>query len=621
MIRKMIGIPVSLAFVLTSVGCVEEIPKDQGKQAVSQARSQDQVEEVDHGPAPNAPKLDPDIVNPLVEDAPTGKYGGTLYLPAYEDPKTYNVTLVTDSVSARFLAYTFDALTDEDGISFDVTPSLAEKWEVAKDNRTYTFHLRKGVKWHDGHPFTADDVVFTWSTVLPNADIPWSAKDDLRVDGKLPVVTKVDDYTVKMQLPKPFAPFVRLTSGVLILPKHIWEPWMSKDKDGKLIALSKWGVDTDVSKVVGTGPWEFDTYAPGERITFKRNPHYFRVNKHKQPLPYLDHISIPFLKSLDTAILKFKAGETDSQWMPGKDYAYMKPMEHDGHFKIYNGGPDFRTTFVAFNLNPGTNKDGKPLVEPYKLKWFAEKRFRQAIGHAINRKAIIKAVYRGLAVPQDSPIFQKSPYFDPNVPKFEYDLDKAAKLLTEAGFVKKGSQLYDADGHPVKFSILSEVGFKEGEMEVNMIRQDLAKLGINMVPQMVTFNVKIARTHESKDWEAELGNWGAGVEPHGVNSLWKSNGVYHFFNLNPSDTPAKTWAYPWEKRIDELYDLGAMTLDEKKRHQIYNEFQHIVCDEQIMVFLPVYFYTVAIRDTVGNVRPSSFSTLGSSWNSYELYKK
>ena len=118
-----------------------------------------------------------------------------------------------------------------------------------------------------------------------------------------------------------------------------------------------------------------------------------------------------------------------------------------------------------------------------------------------------------------------------------------------------------------------------------------------------------------------MGAWGAGVEPHAVNSLWKSNGLYHYFNLNPSDKDNPSPTYAWEKRIDELYNAGAAELDETKRKEIYNEFQRIVADEQILIFRPVFFYTVAVRDNIGNMAPSAYSSLGTGWNSWELYKK
>lgn len=621
MLRQVVSIPVLLAVALSAAGCIERIPEKQGAGQTAKASEVTKaVDSPDPGPAPNAPALAKGIVNPLVEDAPTGKYGGTLNLYAYEDPKTFNPLLVKDGTSQRFIAYCFDGLVDEDGVSFEVTPALAESWKIHPDGKTYTFHLRKGVTWHDGKPFTADDVIFTWMTLLRNTDIPWDSRDGLKIEGQLPLVTKIDAYTVKFQLPKPFAPFMR-SVGLTILPKHVFEPWLARGKDGKPVANSKWGVDADVTKIVGTGAWQFDSYAPGQRIILKRNPNYYRVNRHKQPLPYLDKMTIPFLKDVNRAILAFEAGETDMQWLPGKDVTYMKPKEKEGNFRVYNGGPDFRTSFVQFNLNAGKNKEGKPYVNPVKLKWFANTKFRQAMSYGVDRDAIIVNVYRRLAAPQNSPIFQRSPYYDPSVPQYNYDLDKARKLLSEAGFVNKGGKLFDADGNQVKFEMLTSVGSKEAEMSTNMIKEDWKKLGVEVKLQPVTFNLQITRTHETKDWECAMGAWGAGVEPHGVNHLWQSHGQAHVFNLNPSEDRNPNPTYAWEKRIDELYELGAVTIDESKRKKIYSEFQHIVMREQPMIFLPVFFYTVAVRNTVGNINPSPYSTLGASWNAYELYKK
>ncbi len=620
--HSQLGPALAVAILTTLTGCPEEA--DQGTtKGASPGASQPSAAATmaaDTGPAANAPALDADLADARIEDMPAGKYGGQLIAGAYEDPKTFNATMAVDATSNRFITYMFEMLCEEDATSYEVEPVLAKDWQVSEDGKIYTFHMRKGVKWWDGKPVTANDVVFTFGELMGNKEIPWDARDIVKIDGVLPKVTKTDDYTVVFTLPKPFAPFLRTTaSGVIIMPEHVFGPWArSKGPAGKPLSNSKWGVDAPINTIVGNGAWIPERYAPGERIIFKRNPHYFRTNRHKQPLPYLDKLVVPFLNNLDRAILKFKAGETDAQWLPGKDFAYMKPLEQQGNFSIVNAGPDFRTSYFSFNLNPGKNKDGKPYVDPIKLKWFQDTRFRQAISYAIDRQAIIKNVFRGMAAEQNSPIFQKSPYYDPTVPTYALDRDKAMALLTEAGFKKEGDTLKDKDGHPVVFTQLHQVGFKDGELEANMIIQDLKKLGITMKMQQVTFNVHIARTHESKDWEAVIGAWGAGIEPHGVAHLWTSNGQAHFFNL---DTARKTPTYPWEKRIDELFSEGASTLDEEKRKAIYAEFQQLVMKEQPMIFLPVFNYTVAIRNTLGNTRPNPYNSLGISWNAWEIYRK
>lgn len=625
-----IALPLLVSLACLVAGCPDDA--DKGSQTNSGAATgaatvasaaASTAAQPDTGPAANAPKLDAAMSDPLMMDSPTGKYGGEIVAPAYEDPKTFNVPLMADAVSQRFSLYMFEALAEEDGLTFEVRPVIAKSWDISPDGKSYTFHLRKGLKWSDGQPLNADDVVFTYNDLLPNKDIPWDARDVIKINGKLPVATKIDDQTVKIDLPDVFAPFLRMgAAGVQIMPKHVYGPWLTtKESNGKPVALSKWGVDSDLTKIVSHGPWIVQSYAPGERIIFKRNPHYFRVNRHNQPLPYADRLVVPFVKSVETAILKFKAGELDAQWLPGKNFAYMKPLESQGHFHIVNAGPDFRTTYVAFNLNPGKDKHGKPYVDPVKLSWFADKRFRQAMGYAIDRKAIIQNVYRGLGAEQNSPIFQKSPYYDPTVPQYDYDPKKAMDLLAEAGFKKVGNQLMDKNNVPVKFTMLRQVGSADLNLRSNMVQQDFAKLGVNMTFQDVNFNLFLAREYETKDWDCVEGDWTAGVEPHGLASLWESNGQRHFFDLNPSEKPNAAPNYPWEKKVDELFEAAAHTVDEAKRKELYSQFQHVICDEEVLVNLPVYDYTVGVRDSLGNCKPSSFSFVGFSWNGYELYRK
>lgn len=569
-------------------------------------------------PASNAPALDKGVASPLEEDAPTGRYGGTLTLAAYEPPRTFNPVLASDPASARCLAYVFDGLVEEDGQTYDVKPVLAETWRVSPDGRRYTFTLRPGLKWQDGKPITADDVVFTVMSVLRHPGIPWEAKHALSINGQLPVATQVDARTVRFELPAPFAPFLRAISGsgLPILPKHILGPWMAKDGDGKPTVLAKWGLK-DAGAVVGSGPFKLVSGTPGQDVTLARNPLYFRVNRHQQPLPYLDKLVIHVAPGLPGAVAAFKEGRTDMQWLPAQQVADFKQRQAEGHFTLSDAGPDFRIAFLTFNLNPGRDLVSKPLVDPIKLAWFADARFRRAVSLTVDRDALIRDVYHGLAVPQNSPVFQKSPYYDPQAASGKLDRAQAQQLLTQAGFKRQGSQLVDAKGHPVRFKLLYELGATETLGQVQHLQKDLKAIGITLDAQGVPFRTKLDRTYRKRDWECQLSAWSAGIEPQGSAQLWTSHGLAHIFNLNPS-APRP---YPWEKRIDTLFAQGVATLDEAKRKQIYGEFQRLVATEAPMVFLPVFRYTVAVRDSVGNAAPSAYSALGASWNVYELYKR
>jgi peptide/nickel transport system substrate-binding protein len=558
---------------------------------------------------------------PKVQPGTIGKYGGTLHMPAYEDPKTLNPALVTDSTSARFVSYTFEGLVELHPFTFQIEPALASSWSVSEDKKTYTFKLRKGVQWSDGTPLTADDVVFTFNDVIANEKIPTDTRDTIEVDGKLPEVKKVDDTTVAITTPKPFQPFLRLIGGVPILPKHALAKTVTQtDKTGAPVFNQTWALDADITQIVSNGPWIYESYQPAQRMVFKRNPNYWRVNEQNQPLPYFDRLDVAFLKNVDTALLKFQAGETDAQWLRGKDYPLMKPLEQKQNFTIVNGGPDWRLSYFELNINDRKNAQGKPYVDPVKSAWLRDVRFRRALAHALDRDSIKKNVLRNMGVEQNSPVFQKSPYFSPDANvMYPYDLAKAEALLTEAGFKKAADgMLRDAKGNPVKLEMIMETGSPEGEQEANIWKTDLKKLGIDLKLSPMTFNSKLDRLQNTRDWEITMGAFGAGPDPFDASNLWKSSGHAHSFNHDPKTAKAHT---AWEARIDEILADASTNFDEDRRKSLYSEFQKILTEESVLIYRPVFLYTVAVRNNLGNAQPSPYSSLGSSWNSWELYRK
>jgi peptide/nickel transport system substrate-binding protein len=558
---------------------------------------------------------------PKVQPGTIGKYGGTLHLPAYEDPKTLNPSLVTDATSRRFTAYAFEGLLDENPFTFELEPGLAASYETSPDKRTYTFRLRKGLQWSDGQPLTADDVVFTFNDVIANEKIPDSSRDTLKLDGQLPVAKKIDDQTVSLTTAKPFVPFLRLAGGVQILPKHALAKTITEtDRNGNPVFNQTWGLDTDITTIPTSGPWIFDSYQPAQRMVFRRNPNYWRVNEQNQPLPYFDRLDVAFLKNVDTAILKFQAGETDAQWLRGKDYPLMKPREKELDFTIVNSGPDWRLSYFELNINDRKDAKGKPYINPVKAAWLGDVRFRRALAHAVDRDAIKKNVLRNMAVEQNSPVFQKSPYYSPDANvMYPYDLAKAEALLKEAGFAKGADgMLRDAKGNPVKLEMIHESGSPEGDQEANIWKTDLKKLGIDLKLSPMNFNSKLDRLQNTRDWEITMGAFTAGPDPYEASNLWKSSGQAHSFNLDPGTPKAHT---PWEARIDAIMADVSTNFDEERRKALYAEFQKIMTEESVLIYRPVFLYTVAVRNSLGNVQPSPYSSLGSSWNSWELYRK
>ena len=369
-----------------------------------------------------------------------GKQGGTFTVATISEPLTLNLALSNDASSSGVLGYLFEGLTEISWLTDQVEPALAESWERSDDGLTWTFHLRKDVTWHDGEPFTAHDVDFTFTRITYNDDIPASDRSSFNFrfldqesgewkEAKM-TVTALDDYTVECVLPVSFAPFLR-SMGTSIYPKHILEKHVD---DGTF--TDTWDIDTGPAEVIGTGPFTIALYEPSERLVLQRNPNYWLKDDAGNSLPYLDQIVRNIVPDLKDELVRFLAGEADSHGVLGEELAKLEPLQEAGNFTIYKRGPAFGTTFLGFNMNPGMNPDtGEPYVAAEKLAWFQNKQFRQAVAHSIDKDAIIDDLQHGLGYPQWSAVSPAAGDFhNPDVRKYEYDLDKANEILDGIGW-------------------------------------------------------------------------------------------------------------------------------------------------------------------------------------------
>lgn len=538
------------------------------------------------------------------------------------DPKTFNPVL-NDEYPNVFL-YTFEGLTTTDGVTGDVIPALAEKWEISADGKTIVFTLREGLKWSDGAPLTADDVLFTYNEVIFNEAIPTSSRDVMRIgqQGLLPTVTKLDPRRVQFTLPEPFAPFLRNTATEII-PAHILRPSLqNKDREGNLRFLSTWTTDTPPDNLVCNGPYRIKRYTPGERVEFERNPHYWQKDEQGNPKPYIQGLVWQTIDSTDTQLLQFRSGGLDILAVSPDAYSLLKREERRGDFTIYNGGPALGTSFLAFNLNQAS-RNGKPLVDPIKSRWFNTLEFRQAVSYAIDRQTMLNNIFQGLGEPQTSPISKQSPYYaapEDGIPTYEYNPDKARKLLLSAGFqFNAQSNLLDADGNPVHFTLITNSGNKIREAMGAQIKQDLSKIGMQVDFQPLSFSVLVDKLQDSLDWEAHVLGLTGGLEPNSGANVWLLNGSLHAFNQNaaPGQTPLEGWrAADWEIRIADLYIQAAQVVDEAKRRELYKETQVLTQTYLPFIYLINPLALGAVRNRIEGVQ---FTAIGGAlWNLPDL---
>ncbi len=545
-----------------------------------------------------------------------GTYGGTFVQSIVgTDPKVVNPWTCNDVPSRQLSGLMFSGLINVDPYTGDLFPDLAETFKVEPDGVTYITRLRKGLTWSDGKPITADDVAFTWNTIIAGGYGNSSLRDVTTIDGKSPTVTVVDELTNKFVTPKPFAPFGRLL-GMPIAPKHVVAPIIAAT-NGRDLFQQLWVISCNPKSLVTCGPFVLDRYVPSQRLEFVATKNFYMVNRDKKQLPYLKRLIYTIVPEVNTNLLKFRGKEIDLTAIRSRDVSELLGQQEALKFKLYNLGPGIGTTFVTFNMNKRISpKTHKPYVDPVKSVWFNDVNFRQAINHAINRNNMVANYLKGLGSPLFTAEPPASPYCNKALSTFSQDLSYAASLLQKSGFVKKDDGcLYDRSGNKVEFDLLATAGGTFYESVGNMIVDDLKKLGMKVNFQLIDFNIIGDKISNSLDWQACIMSLSPGdpLEPNDGANEYKSDGRLHLFDQRLPDSKGKIVVKdvrPWERRIDELFNNGAATLDVVQRRKIYDEYQQIIYDQAPMIYLVTPMSIVGARNTLGNFRPTQLSQSG-----------
>lgn len=544
-----------------------------------------------------------DGVDFLQSQMPIGQFGGTFFTSTLgEGPQTFNPFTSKDATSSEVADMLFDGLTQTDGNTGEVIPKLAKSIDIKNDGKSYIIKLRRGVKWSDGVPITADDVVYTWDTIIFGGYGNTSTRDSLYINGKLPTIRKIDDYTVEFILDKPFAPFLRNLS-TSIAPKHIFKPVTDKGRD---VFNSYLSANINVKDIVSSGAFLFEQYLPAQRVILKRNPNYYVINTNNEQLPYLDKYVILIVGDQNNQLLKFEAGEIDVIGLKGSDIARYKEKETKNNFTLYNLGPTTSTMFLSFNLTTLKNSDGRDYVEKHKQVWFNSKDFRTAIDYAINRENMVFNIANGAAQPLFTPEALPSIYLNKKIAKGHgQDIEYAKKLLQKDGFYYNAkNELFDKDGNRVEFNLLTNAGNLEREAIGVMVKQDLEDIGIKINFRPIEFNSLVGKLTNSRDWDTViLGLTGNPLEPYSGKNVWASNGALHLFNqrLNKSDMQNVLF---WEKELDEIFEKSPLVINFEDRKKYYDRYQEIIYEQKPILYLYSPLNIVAVKNRVKNLQPS-----------------
>lgn len=565
-------------------------------------------------PAPAGYKLPwPDALPAL--DIEPGKRGGTFTFVFFgEGPKTFDPITNNESSSGDVIGMMYDSLIRYNFEKQQYIPGMLKEWYMEADKSIWTLKMRSGMKWSDGQPITADDFMFSIQ-VLYDPNIINAAKDILKVDGKPIQFEKVDDLTIRAKLAKPSGSFHVMVASIPIVPKHTLE---AAYKAGKYdTALN---INVDPAKMVCNGPYKLKTYQSGQRVILERNPQYYVYDQNGTQLPYMDQVVFNYVPDMDATYLRFKGGESDVLTAPRPEFvADLRDGQKAGNYTLRDLGPGEGGSFLWLNLKQGNNpKTGKPYVEPNKQKLFANETFRKAVYHAMNKDAIINSVLRGLSVSiwgHDSPALTF--WYDPNIKKYPYDLPKAKQMLESIGLKDRDGDgiREDEQGNKVGFTFISNKGNKVREEASSLLAADLKAAGINAVPQFMDFNALVTKINDTYEYEGCYLGFGGSIHPSTSMNLWKSSGRTHF--TNPLQEKPAT---EWEAEIDKLCDQFTTTLDLQEQRKVYWKMQEIYADHCGSFPLWTSKFFVALRNSFGNAKLSSLSSLGIT-NLDEMYRK
>ncbi len=499
-------------------------------------------------------------------------YGDTFIQASISDIAGLIPNITSDSASHEVGGFIYDGLIDTDR-DLNWVGRLAESWTFSRDCMTLTFKLRQNARWHDGRPFTADDVLFTYRTMI-HPKTPTAYKDDFLVVKDAEVL---DPYTFRASYARPHARALQ-SWAMNVLPKHLLERYVA---DGKLKESPQ------NSQPIGTGPYRFKEWKSGEKIVLVANPEYFDGR------PYLGRLVYRIIPSQGTIFLELKARGVDLASLTALQY--HRQTEYPAFRKAYRKYryPSSGYTYLGFNL-----KDPR----------FADRRVRQAFAHAINKQELIEGVVLGMARDATGPLRPGTWAYTDRVRRYEYSPEKARALLAEAGWKDRDGDglVEDREGRAFTFTIRTNQGNEERKKVAEIIQQRLKEIGVGVEIQILEWSSFLKEFIKKKRFEAIVMGWGVGTDPD-------QYVVWHSSQTGQDQLNHISYANP---EVDALLDAGRSSCVQQDRIRYYHRLQEVMADDLPVVFL---YFRDALPVVASRIRGVEPAPAGIFYNFTEWY--
>jgi peptide/nickel transport system substrate-binding protein len=551
----------------------------------------------------------------VVEVREKGLSGGRLQLSIVGAPKSLNPIIANESVSNRVLNTIFSTCFSFDYREQELRPSLCKMVDQNEGGTQFTYTLRKALKWSDGKALTTEDIEFSYA-VISDPKTAASTRDlflqekDKRTKPYLPRLEIVDQHRFRFHLARANQQFHLIASTMPIIPKHRWGQTYA---NGTLTVDS---VPTSVAlPLVGSGPFFLSEYTAGDRLVLKRNPYFWKQDQHGQQLPYLNGIDIHLHRDFLMSLIRFSEGETHLHDVKAAEYNRLMRKRQQGRWQINDLGPSHSTNYLMFNLDKSPYRSKKD-SGAYRRKWFRNVHFRRAISHAIDREGIIRNVLWGRGQPlwsYNSPADRR--WSTDKVTQYAFDLVAAEKELRQAGFVKKGQQLFDGRGVPVGFSVLTNAENGARVAMLQIIKKNVERLGINVDVRPMPFVELLDYFKGERAFDAILLGWGADVpsDPMFSKNVLFSAGQDHLWS--PSQKRPHT---KWEAKVDKLLRMNLASQHYETRKPLLDEILVILSQHLPQIPLVVEYLAAAADVKVGNFEPYALDG-GLYWNLEQLF--